>query len=78
MGDEPPTSEELMKAMVNFTRVSTVWASDEVILKWSEVSRRFVISEALREALEEAGTEPAFSAAVEPLFVFKEFLLANP
>ncbi|HZJ51454.1 MAG TPA: hypothetical protein VFF07_11585 [Actinomycetota bacterium] len=55
MGEEPPTSEELMKARVDFTRVSTVWASDEVILKWSEVRRRFVILEALREALEEAG-----------------------
>ena len=76
MGEAPPSSEELMKAMVDFTRASTVWASDEVILKWSEVRRRFAVLEALREALEEAGAEPQGRAAVEPLFIFEEFLLA--
>jgi len=76
LGEQPASKQELMKVMVDFTRVATVWASDEVILKWKEVRMRFAILEALREALQEAGAEPEGTAAVEPLFVFEEFLMS--
>jgi hypothetical protein len=47
-----------------------------VILKWKEVRMRFAILEAMQQALREAGAEPEGTAAVEPLFVFEEFLMS--
>jgi hypothetical protein len=76
MGEEEPSKEEVMKAMVDFTKDGTVWASDEVILKWSEVRRRFALLGDLQEELTKVGTEPQGAAAVEPLFIFEEFLLS--
>lgn len=65
-----------MKAMVDFTRVSTVWASDEVILKWAEVRRRFEDWETMRALLRGRGTEAEDASAIEPVFIFEEFLLS--
>ena len=76
LGEEPVSPEEMTRVMVDFTRDATFWASDSVILKWREVRMRFVLLEALREALSEAGAEPDDAATIEPLFVFEEFLIA--
>jgi len=42
MGEEPPPEKEMLRAMVDFTRRSTVWTSDSVSRKWREVRLQYV------------------------------------
>lgn len=72
-GEDAPTSEEMMRAMVDFTRASTVWASDEVIRKWGEARRRLGALDSLAATANDNALNPDAPTA---LFIFEEFLLA--
>lgn len=67
MGDQPPTEKELLRAMVDFTRRSTVWASDEVIRKWREVRLQYVAL-GVQSQIQSA-------ASIAALFGFEEMLM---
>jgi hypothetical protein len=59
---KPVTQKELLKFFVDFTKVATVWASDDVIRKWRQTRQEF-------EGIH--GEAPPRS-----LFMFEELLLA--
>jgi hypothetical protein len=69
MGDERLTDQDMFRAFADFTKAATVWAPDDVILKWRDVRSRYA-------ALAETGGVANKAAARERLFLFEELLLA--
>jgi hypothetical protein len=67
LGEAQPSEQELLRAMVDFTRGSTVWASDSVIRKWRDARLQYV-------ALGSQAQDQS-NASIAALFGFEEMLL---